>query len=186
MHKDITGLQIGYLTAESYLGADRHGHSIWRWRCKCGNTIDIRPNDIRKRSDKSCGCSRKEFRKSRRKTDCVTSVMNHRYRNMLRRHYKHNDESVVPITFEQWRDIVTKPCAYCGEEPSQPLINYYTGETVCYVNGVDRVDSSVGYIASNVVPCCVHCNTAKHTLSLAEFFDLIKRIYHFNNLGDNN
>jgi len=45
------------------------------------------------------------------------------------------------------------------------------------VNGIDRINSNIGYIEGNVVPCCKHCNRAKNTMSDSEFREWIKKIY---------
>ena len=54
-----------------------------------------------------------------------------------------------------------QPCFYCG--------------TVS--NGIDRVNSSKGYIDENCLPCCTPCNLAKHTQTFNDFIDHIKRIH---------
>lgn len=50
-------------------------------------------------------------------------------------------------------------------------------ETVVKINGIDRIDSEVGYTKENTVPCCKYCNTAKNTMSYNEFIEWIKRVY---------
>jgi len=52
-----------------------------------------------------------------------------------------------------------------------------------YINGLDRVDSSKGYIKDNVVTCCENCNRAKLDLTQQEFFAMIKSIYENHNLS---
>lgn len=52
--------------------------------------------------------------------------------------------------------LVSSPCHYCGKIQGN-------------LNGVDRIDSSKGYIEGNCVPCCTSCNTAKMTESEKEF-----------------
>ena len=42
--------------------------------------------------------------------------------------------------------------------------------------GIDRKDSSIGYVSDNVVPCCEHCNMMKASLSINEFLSHIDRI----------
>ena len=54
------------------------------------------------------------------------------------------------------------PCEYCG--------NTINGL------GIDRVDSSVGYILSNCVPCCTMCNIMKMAHSKDVWLDHIERI----------
>lgn len=51
------------------------------------------------------------------------------------------------ITIDQFRELITNGCVYCGDT-----------EKV----GLDRIDNSVGHIISNVVPCCYSCNTARN------------------------
>ena len=45
-------------------------------------------------------------------------------------------------------------------------------------NGVDRLDSSIGYEKFNCAPCCFKCNRAKDTMSSEEFIDHIERIHN--------
>ena len=44
-------------------------------------------------------------------------------------------------------------------------------------NGIDRVDSSRGYEAGNVVASCKRCNYTKQTMSRVEFVDWIRSVY---------
>ena len=44
------------------------------------------------------------------------------------------------------------------------------------VNGIDRIDSSKGYVFDNCVPCCKHCNIMKMTMTIDEFINKIKKI----------
>lgn len=50
------------------------------------------------------------------------------------------------LTLDRFRELFASECAYCGESPSR---------------GVDRIDSSIGYIESNCAPCCGRCNCMK-------------------------
>ena len=53
------------------------------------------------------------------------------------------------ITREQFAELISKPCTYCGG----PL-----PETSA---GLDRLDNSKGYDIENVTPCCALCNYAR-------------------------
>jgi len=53
------------------------------------------------------------------------------------------------LNFEEFKDIVTKPCHYCK------LIK--EGEA----NGIDRVNNDIGYTVENCVPACWKCNRMK-------------------------
>jgi len=65
--------------------------------------------------------------------------------------------------------LLSSHCTYCG----------FKGE----INqmGLDRVENDIGYINTNVVPCCYKCNMAKRNLSVYEFKEWIKKAYHFQN-----
>lgn len=66
---------------------------------------------------------------------------------------------IAPVDFNV---LLVQKCHYCGIENS---------------NGVDRKDSSLGYIAENIVPCCSVCNFMKNTQSYEEFFKRVAIIY---------
>ena len=50
----------GYLTIIEDLGTNEKSKRIVLCKCKCGNLIKIRYNDIRNNNTKSCGCKKKE------------------------------------------------------------------------------------------------------------------------------
>lgn len=56
-------------------------------------------------------------------------------------------------------------CMYCRRP---------TTET--HHNGIDRIDSNIGYITSNCVTCCGGCNIAKGKKTPDEFIDQCKII----------
>jgi len=92
-------------------------------------------------------------------------------------HYRHyinkaaNRGLIFELTKDEFLDITSKPCHYCGVASSITVKNHACCTTdgfyVC--NGVDRVDSSKGYTLDNVVPCCTQCNIAKLNKNIAEF-----------------
>jgi len=70
-------------------------------------------------------------------------------------------------------------CHYCGVAPSTVLStpSSYGGPRWEFVyNGIDRKDNSLGYIESNVVPCCKFCQYAKRDLLYQEFLDHLIRV----------
>lgn len=59
-------------------------------------------------------------------------------------------------------------CYYCGCKPAAVSTNSY--RTDCFVyNGLDRLDSGLGYTPENVVSCCKFCNWAKSDRSSDDF-----------------
>ena len=57
MRKDITGCQFGHLTALYDTGrSDTHRNAIWRFRCTCGNEVELSVLNVKSGNVKSCGC----------------------------------------------------------------------------------------------------------------------------------
>jgi Zn-finger nucleic acid-binding protein len=87
------------------------------------------------------------------------------------------------LSLSDFKKISQMDCSYCGAEPLPRNIGKEWYPAV-RVNGLDRIDSSVGYLYGNVVSCCAACNTAKGSMSVEEFVKLITKIYERQNLND--
>lgn len=71
------------------------------------------------------------------------------------------------LTHQQAFDLITFECSYCGFMPNWPENRV----------GIDRIDSSVGYIPDNCVPCCSKCNSSKSDMSYEDFRQHVKKMY---------
>lgn len=145
-------------------------------RCVCGNQKIVACSRLRTNESKQCkDCS---FKERSFKALQVTQHQQMFKRLILDRCKKHNIE--VSITVDDYAKIINQNCFYCGDAPKQTTRfatrKYVNTETV-FANGVDRIDSSIGYTLNNCIPCCTSCNYAKHKLTQQEFFDKIKKIY---------
>lgn len=67
------------------------------------------------------------------------------------------------LTEDDFRSFWKKPCSYCGDEI----------ETI----GLDRINSDIGYVASNVRSACFQCNVSKFELSVSDFKSLVVKLY---------
>lgn len=85
------------------------------------------------------------------------------------------------LNIDDFCDIVIKNCVYCGSEPKERKRDRYT----IYINGVDRVNSDIGYTKDNCAPCCTVCNQMKLNYNLDDFKLHIKKLYDNMKLGDN-
>lgn len=75
--------------------------------------------------------------------------------------------------------LAEKECFYCGEPPKYGYHNKHSrsGKYDPWVrNGIDRVDSSIGYRSDNVVTSCTQCNRMKNAYSQRDFLDKIMKI----------
>jgi len=78
-------------------------------------------------------------------------------------------------TPEQMKELFGSNCHYCNRPPRQVKKGRHDYGNFVY-NGVDRVDSTKGYIEGNIVPCCNACNVAKWKMTHSEFIEHCKRI----------
>jgi hypothetical protein len=78
------------------------------------------------------------------------------------------------LTEKEVIDLWCSPCAYCGSSPTNKFSN--SGREIVY-SGIDRIDSSLGYVSSNVQPCCKRCNIAKNNMTHEEFLAHVAQIY---------
>lgn len=107
--------------------------------------------------------------------------------NALFRHYKRNAKKKgieFTIDKQNFRKLCEMNCYYCDDKPSNVMYNYSmktseaTRQHSKYVyNGLDRIDSTVGYRLDNLATCCWNCNRAKSTLEQSEFLAHVKKIY---------
>lgn len=71
------------------------------------------------------------------------------------------------ITIDEYKSIVILPCHYCGIVQEKGF------------NGMDRLDSTVGYVMGNCVSCCQMCNYMKVSLSASIFVERAEHIATF-------
>lgn len=91
--------------------------------------------------------------------------------------YKYRKDT--DLTIEELYSLSQMNCFYCDRSPDNRF-TYDRGEPTEFVfSGIDRIDSSLGHLKTNVVPCCYYCNFAKGKLSFDEFMDWIRRIKEY-------
>lgn len=93
-----------------------------------------------------------------------------RFNDIKYRHKKKNFNENEFISFEFFLIMINKNCFYCNKKNNKKIIF-----------GLDRINSNIGYINSNVVTCCKKCNYAKNKLSISKFYILVKFMFEKNN-----
>lgn len=142
----------------------RRGSGQW-WECRCLKcaAITIRPSR-RIHATSSCPCVERLADNGSAFNNIVAS-------------YRKSAESrglLFLISTEDCQRLFKLPCAYCGEPPRQ--IRKVNSSIYTY-NGIDRIDSTIGYIPGNVAPCCKTCNLRKGKMRLSEFKEWIDRVH---------
>lgn len=148
--------------------------------CDCGKEKEIRFYNVTrgKHPTKSCGCLKSRLCRERAEDQkgVLTTPYGHSAITMIMKSYRQGAKSrgyEFNLSREQFVDISSKACYYCGELGSLSM------KTDCYdysYNGIDRVDNEIGYEFDNCVPCCKFCNRAKFTYSQEYFIEMCKKV----------
>lgn len=161
----------------------KDGSWLYKVKCSCGKLKELTRAQLKR--TKSCGC----FRVNRiRKEEGEVSL------NVLYTTYKHRarkNNIAFDLSKYQFRELISKNCYYCNIIPK----NYNTYVTDgnkskninqgsidrawVKVNGIDRINSDLGYTLVNCLTCCEHCNRAKLDWTFEEFLTKVKDIYEF-------
>jgi hypothetical protein len=85
------------------------------------------------------------------------------------------------LTKNEFKDLVLCNCSYCGRAPYKEIENKHNNGNFKYT-GIDRIDSTKGYIKGNVRPCCSQCNLIKLQYDTNDFLLHVKTVYEHLNL----
>lgn len=174
-YKDLTGVRFGRLVALRPIGRDWKHRILWECKCDCG-TVDVwhshRLSNARRTN--SCGCLKREAFANRRKEGSAFKV----YLRDIKAQAKKRG-LLMTISDEEVKNLTGMCCHYCGSEPANTLIR---GCEKFVYNGIDRIDSALGYESGNVISACGICNLAKKNLSYNMFKSWIKKAYEWQNL----
>ncbi len=170
-YPDISGKQIGsLLILGRAIKPDSMKHGLcWHCRClDCGREFVSSTRMINSKGSCICKSVARRFKRKNEFSPAMNSVI-WQYRRSAQKRGLPFD-----LTPTDAYRIFHSPCHYCGRVPSQVR---RTENHEFWYNGIDRVDSSVGYVRGNVVPCCKICNLRKGKLSASEFRDWVTSVY---------
>lgn len=177
--KDLVGQKFGRLTVIRFHHSEerqwirqRATVRFWLCSCECGKTKVISANGLSKTEGvRSCGCSRAEWHRSPKGRACYYKK-DSAFRHLLLLYKKDAERRGYcwELTEEQFKVLTSSPCYYTGALPSKEM-KAKSGEIYIW-NGIDRLNSGVGYVVSNCVPCCADVNLMKQSLSKEKFIEL--------------
>lgn len=171
----LVGKRYGRLVVTRRLGPIRKGCTAvyWECRCDCGESHRVITNKLLHGNTRSCGCLRDERRFTRLGEGWVSYPLNRTRQNARTRGLEFS------LTWEECKILFSHNCHYCGCRPNQRVPKGQNSRVQeALFHGIDRVDSSLGYVPGNVVTCCKHCNTAKGSMSTEQFMAWVRRIYN--------
>src|SRR5258708_4849657 len=163
----MVGNSYGDLTVLESAGKCKYGTALWLCRCDCDHPncrgrIIVSGNDLRRKHTKSCGKStRWRYRKytlggpPHRDAFATASTA---FNGLLAKYRWRAVEKGLAwgLSIEEFRRLTQGNCYLCGRAPAQ--VKRSSEGTYVY-NGIDRIDSKIGYIVGNCVPCCWRHNS---------------------------
>lgn len=165
------GQRVGSLVTISRL--DQPGRSKWTCQCDCGAIVIVPANELNRQYTRlSChpGAPLPSTPKQRVDRLPIEPAI-YGYSS-----YKSSAKArglSFEISKERFKALTQSNCYYCGIAPSQRRNKNSVDHRS---NGIDRIDSSKGYVEGNVRPCCTDCNLAKRDLSEQDFYTWVQRI----------
>ena len=177
MRKEEVGNRYGALVVTEYSHSDAN-FSFWVCKCDCGGTKITRGHTLRNGKCKSCGaCGLSRLQAAKDKPQ-----------RLAYKSYKlgaKNRGLPFSITYDTFLELTEKPCHLCGRKPYERKYGFtrkrYSigvhADVSSVFNGLDRLDSELGYIDGNVAACCAMCNRMKSDFCLDTFLEKVVEIY---------
>lgn len=147
-------------------------------QCDCGTIKDFRKRDVLRGRVRSCGCLQKEAARKLCDINRKLSGNDSAFNLLFARYKKQASDRNLKFSLNkaQFKDVTGKPCHYCKTSPSRTSLSQNKLPGSYAYSGIDRVDNNIGYVVSNIVPCCKTCNYMKHTMDKQEFINQCKLI----------
>jgi 5-methylcytosine-specific restriction endonuclease McrA len=166
--KDLTGKTFGQWTVLGKAGYVQRWKAkrgfLWLCKCACGTTAKVLTASLNNGTSKSCGnCISAE--------KSIAKLIFTRYKSEAKARKRN-----FTLTLLELESLIFSNCFYCNAPPSNIKKGKRKIPGHLHYNGIDRVNSKIGYIKENCVSCCYHCNLAKSDYSLKEFLTWIKRL----------
>lgn len=169
----VVGSLSGYLKKSSV-----QYEPVYKCHCDCGRDVLIERVKFKYGNTQSCGCLRQElvydrFR-STRVDDKITFYRKKIFKDYVKKAKRREHE--FSLTFEEFDNLISAPCHYCGRVPYNQF-PYTDTSTMLLYNGIDRKNNDRGYTPDNTVTACKECNFLKGRFNYENFLSLTARIY---------
>lgn len=165
------GQKFGKLTVQTQYIKNGKSHAMCL--CDCGVEIEASVAHLKCGGKKSCGCMRYERLP---RFQSAKNILIRSHRNSAK---KRNIQDT--LTDDEVVSISMLPCYYCGQKFSRE-VGWAQESGKLMSNGIDRIDSQIGYESGNCVPCCTQCNKMKMDTSESNFLAQCLKICQYQRL----
>lgn len=153
VNKALVGTHINELKINDYYSGGRR--QFFECICVCGKMFQARVDGIKSGAVRSCGCLTGDLiSRKNRLPDNLGAI------NLVLRYYKQSARKRdfnFDLSFEQFEKLIYGNCFYCGSEPTLSKFRSSTKgrrDRELVYNGIDRLNSDLGYVNDNCVSCC--------------------------------
>lgn len=179
-NEELLEKRFNKLVVKTEKGKNKYGHTLFDCLCDCGRTIIKAKGELLRRDGReaiSCGCAKSSTRIENNirfpkniYAKAAKDLHLDRYHPTVRkaarcRHSAVSRKKEWTISPTESIKLCLTACYYC---------KFYEDGKI----GIDRLNSELGYIDGNCVPCCKNCNFAKNDMTLEEFRDWLKRLWY--------
>jgi hypothetical protein len=184
---NLVGQKFGKLTILEIFRKDKYYHKSAKCICDCGKEHSTYLTSLISGDCKSCGCLR--LSKNNRE-DIIWK--RYFYQGFTKNKPRDKRKNLIhTLELLDFKKLCLLPCFYCGTIYDRELLDNdlnnsikIKSNTTIKCNGIDRINSNIGYTKENCVPCCKKCNLMKNVLSVKDFEEHIFKI--FNHLTKDN
>jgi hypothetical protein len=130
----------------------------------CGKDFAVFTTQRHCESKRCTDCNKRQKIEDAKRSDRVRNYKEEHFKN-LEGYYKDYINGaikrgyVIEIDFETFSTLVQSKCYYCDYKKDSEI------------NGIDRLDNTIGYTKTNCVGCCSMCNRMKHVYDANFFID---------------
>jgi hypothetical protein len=158
---------------------------IFLCACDCGESVSVSNAALRRGTRAHCGCSATHparfdnipdrYKVSRE--DLLIGRQMIAYKSHAKKSHR-----AFELSFGLFKSLILGNCHYCGASPAREARNKSGAPSELLVNGIDRIDSGIGYVDGNIVSSCAMCNIMKLDHSRGDFLGHAQKITAFQNL----
>jgi len=148
----------------SYFGKDKYTKDGHTAACKTCRKMDA-DNYRKYNKDKINERYKNDRENLLKKSIAYNKTLKGKYRRLkTTQKLKHKEDNVISY-LEYMKLVSSNKCHYCENRlPKQGA-------------GIDRIDSSKGYVSGNCLPCCTSCNHMKNDMDYYEFLEHVEKVY---------
>ena len=176
--KNFSGMTFGELDViRDSMKRSSCGAVVWECLCSCGCLVGRVGATLSGGRSRSCGhlkVSPAAIAKRSIKRRIEDAPIREYFRNY--RASARTRKLDFVLTYEQFQELVTKNCYYCGDNPNLLMESRFDKKLL---NGIDRMDNSLGYSLANCVPCCRVCNKIKSAMGHDSFIEHAHKISQY-------